>query len=198
MAGADTVTTTVEWGMAELLRDPKAMSKAKAELEQVVGKGKPVEESDIDRLTYLQAILKETFRLHPAAPFLLPRKAERDVELGGYVIPKGAQVLVNVWAIGRDPRTWENPEAFSPERFLGLEIDVKGRNFELTPFGGGRRICPGYPLALRMLFLMLGSLINCFDWKLEGGMKPEDMDMDDKFGITLEKACPVRAVPFRL
>ncbi|XP_054823591.1 geraniol 8-hydroxylase-like [Prosopis cineraria] len=196
-AGSDTTTSTLEWGMAELLRNPKAMSKVKAELEESTRKGKPVEESDIGRLPYLQAVLKETFRLHPAVPFLLPRKAEIDVELGGYIIPKRAQVLVNVWAIGRDPSRWENPEEFSPERFLGSEIDAKGRNFELIPFGAGRRLCPGYPLGMRMLLLMLGSLVNCFDWKLEGGKKAEEMDMDDKFGITLAKAQSVLAIPFR-
>ncbi|KAI9076677.1 hypothetical protein K1719_041442 [Acacia pycnantha] len=197
-AGTDTSTSTLEWGMAELLRNPRAMSKAKAELEETIGTGKPVEESDIARLPYLQAVLKETFRLHPPAPFLLPRKAEKDVELGGYIIPKGAQILVNVWAIGRDASIWENPEEFMPERFMGSEIDVKGRNFELIPFGAGRRLCPGYPLAIRMLFLMLGTLVNCFDWQLAGGMKAEEMDMNDKFGITLEKAHPVMAVPYRV
>ncbi|KAK4262681.1 hypothetical protein QN277_028215 [Acacia crassicarpa] len=196
LAGIDTTTSTLEWAMAELLRNPRAMSKAKVELEKTIGRGKPVEGSDIAKLPYLQAILKETFRLHPAVPFLLPRKAEIDVELGGYTIPKGAQVLVNVWAIGRDASLWKNAEQFIPERFLDSEIDVKGRNFELTPFGAGRRLCPGYPLALRMLLLMLGSLVNCFDWKLEGGLKAEQMDMDDKFGITLEKAQPVVVVPY--
>ncbi|KAI9076674.1 hypothetical protein K1719_041439 [Acacia pycnantha] len=197
-AGTDTSTSTLEWGMAELLRNPRAMSKAKAELEEIIGTGKPVEESDIARLPYLQAVLKETFRLHPPAPFLLPRKAEKDVELGGYIIPKGAQIFVNVWAIGRDASIWENPEEFMPERFMGSEIDVKGRNFELIPFGAGRRLCPGYPLAIRMLFLMLGTLVNCFDWQLAGGMKTDEMDMNDKFGITLEKAQPVMAVPYRV
>ncbi|XP_054775983.1 geraniol 8-hydroxylase-like isoform X2 [Prosopis cineraria] len=197
VAGSDTTSSTLEWGMAELLRNPEAMSKAKVELQETIGKGKPVEESDIGKLSYLQAVVKETLRLHPPAPLLLPRKAEIDVELGAYTIPKDAQVLVNVWALGRDPRMWKNPEEFSPERFLGSEIDVKGRNFELIPFGAGRRICPGQNLALRMVFLVLGSLINCFEWKLEGGKKPEDMDMDDKFGLTLQKAQPVLAVPYR-
>lgn len=181
----------MEWAMAELLHNPEILSKAKAELNQVIGKGNPVEESDISRLPYLQAVVKETFRLHPVVPFLLPRKAEEDVEIKGYIIPKGAQVLVNAWAIGRDPSLWENANAFMPERFLGSDIDVKGRNFELIPFGGGRRICPGMPLAIRMLHLMLGSLIHNFDWKLEG----EDKNLDDKFGLTLQTAQPLKAIP---
>lgn len=177
--------------MAELLRSPDALSKARLELEQTIGKGKTIEESDITRLPYLQAVVKETLRLHPAVPLLLPRKALADVEIAGFIVPKGAQVFVNAWAIGRDELTWENPLSFMPERFLGSNLDFKGRNFELIPFGSGRRICPGLPLAIRMLHLMLGSLINSFDWKLED----ENMDMEEKFGITLQKAQPLRVIP---
>lgn len=117
--------------MTELLCNPKTMSKAKRELEETVGKGNPIEESDIARLPYLQAIIKETFRLHPSVPFLLPRKADVDVQVSGYTIPKGSQLLINVWAIGRDESIWNNPKVFSPERFLGSEIDFKGRHLEL-------------------------------------------------------------------
>ncbi|GKU95412.1 hypothetical protein SLEP1_g8776 [Rubroshorea leprosula] len=184
--------------MAELLRNPNVLLKARRELAETIGKGKQVEESDISRLPYLQAIIKETTRLHPAVPLLLPRRAGADTEVCGFTVPEGAQVLVNAWAIGRDPSIWEMPNCFMPERFLESEIDVKGRDFELIPFGGGRRICPGLPLAMRMLHLMLGSLINCFDWKLEDGVTPENMDMDEKFGITLQKAEPLRAIPFLL
>ncbi|KAM5574527.1 geraniol 8-hydroxylase [Rosa sericea] len=197
VAGTDTTSATLEWAMAELLHNPKSLSKAQEELDQMIGKGKPIEETDIARLPYLQAIIKETFRLHPTVPLLLPRKAETDVEIGGYIVPKGAQVLVNVWAIGRDPGLWDNPNSFMPDRFLGLDnqFDVMGKNFELIPFGGGRRICPGLPLAMRMLHLMLGSLINCFDWKLEDGVVPETMNMEDKFGLTLQMAQPLKVVP---
>ncbi|XP_023883927.1 geraniol 8-hydroxylase-like [Quercus suber] len=195
IAGNDTTSATLEWTMAELIHNPEVLSKAKEELNQIIGKGNPVEESDIARLPYLQAIVKETFRLHPTVPLLLPRKAEADVEIQGFTVPKGAQVLVNAWAIGRDSSIWENPNSFKPERFMGSEIDVKGRNFELIPFGAGRRICPGLPLAIRMLHLMLGSLIHTFDWKLEDGFKPEDMSMEDKFGLTLQMAQPLRAIP---
>nr|AYV88863.1 cytochrome P450 oxidase CYP76F94 [Polygala tenuifolia] len=195
-AGTDTTTSTAEWAMAELLHDPRVLSKAKVELERTIGRGKPIEESDIPKLPYLQAIIKETFRLHPPVPLLLPRKAETDVEIGGYTVPKGAQVLVNVWAIGRDPSTWDsNSNMFMPERFLGVDIDYKGRNFELTPFGAGRRICPGLNLATRMVHLILGSLINCFDWILEDGLKPQQVCLEDKFGLTLQIAKPVCAVP---
>ena len=110
-------------------------------------------------------------------------------------MPKNAQVLVNAWAIGRDSRTWSNPNSFEPERFLESEIDVKGRDFQLIPFSGGRRSCPGLLSGHRMVHLMLAALLHSFDWKLEDGMKPEDMDMDEKFGFALRKVQPLRVVP---
>ncbi|XP_058750870.1 geraniol 8-hydroxylase-like [Vicia villosa] len=198
VAGTDTISSNLEWAMTELLKNEKIMAKAKQELEQIIGKGKPVEESDIGNLPYLQAIIKETFRLHPSVPFLIPRKANQNVKIDGYTIPKDAQIWVNVWAIGRNSSSWEDANMFLPERFLTSKIDAKGHNFELLPFGAGRRICPGIPLASKMLPLMLGSLINCFNWKLEDGMKVEDMNMEDKFGITLPKAQPLRVIPEKI
>ncbi|KAL7224048.1 hypothetical protein ACSBR1_025492 [Camellia fascicularis] len=194
-AGTDTTSSTVEWAMTELLRNPEVVKKAKVELENVIGKGKSIEESDVGRLPYLQAIVKETLRIHPPAPFLIPREVNTDVEVSGYKIPKGTKVLVNAWAISRDPNTWPNATSFMPERFLDSEIDFRGRDFEFIPFGAGRRICPGLPLAIRMIPLMLGSLINSFDWKLENGIATEDLDMEDRFGITLQKDQPLRVIP---
>ncbi|GAB2224574.1 hypothetical protein Droror1_Dr00005336 [Drosera rotundifolia] len=174
------------------------MKKAQAELREVAGAGNPVGEGDIVKLPYLQCIIKETLRLHPPAPFLIPRKVAEDVELQGFTVPKGAQVLVNAWAIARDPRLWENPESFEPERFLGSDVDVKGRDFELIPFGAGRRMCPGLPLAMRMLHLMLATLLHSFDWKLEDGEGADNTNMDDEFGLTFQKAQPLRAIPVRI
>ncbi|KAL1195065.1 Cytochrome P450 76C4 [Cardamine amara subsp. amara] len=196
-AGTDTNASTVEWAMAELLRTPKTMTKAQDEINRVIGQNGAVQESDISELPYLQAVVKETFRLHPAAPLLLPRKAETDVEILGFLVPKNTQVLVNVWAIGRDPNEWENPNRFEPERFLGKEIDVKGKDYELTPFGAGRRICPGMPLAVKIVPLMLASLLYSFDWKLPNGAVSEDLDMDETFGLTLHKTNPLHAVPIK-
>ncbi|XP_022159809.1 geraniol 8-hydroxylase-like [Momordica charantia] len=192
VAGSDTTSMTLQWAMAELLRNPEKLVKAEAEIRQVLGKNKLVDEADIPRLPYLRAVVKEACRLHPVVPLLLPRKAQHEVEIGGFTIAKDSQVLVNAWAIGRDPKSWENPELFEPERFLGSKIDVRGRSFELIPFGGGRRICPGLPLAMRMLHLMLGSLINFFDWKVEDGFH---VNMDDKFGVAVEMVCSLRAIP---
>ncbi|KAI3414710.1 uncharacterized protein J3R85_016009 [Psidium guajava] len=194
VAGSETTSSTLEWAMAELLHNPEKLSRAQSELHLLVGKGNQIEEADISRLPYLQATVKETFRLHPPIPLLLPRKAEADTLVGGFTIPKGAQVLINAWAIGRDPAIWACPNEFTPERFLGSDMDLRGQDFELIPFGGGRRICPGLPLATRMLHLMLGSLINAFNWRLEDGVTPESMNMEDKFGITVQRAQPVKAV----
>ncbi|XP_048127669.1 geraniol 8-hydroxylase-like [Rhodamnia argentea] len=194
VAGTETTSSTLEWAMAELLCNSEKLSKAQSELHEVIGKGNRMEEVDIPRLPYLQAIVKETFRLHPPFPLLLPRKSEADTQIGGFTIPKGAQVLINAWAIGRDPSIWVNPNEFVPERFLGSDIDLRGSIFELVPFGGGRRSCPGLPLATRMLHLMLGSLVNAFNWRLEDGVTPETMNMEDKFGISVQRARPLKVV----
>ncbi|XP_070018328.1 geraniol 8-hydroxylase-like [Nicotiana sylvestris] len=194
--GTDTTTSTLEWAMAEIMKQPEIMEKAQAELAKVIGKGKIVEEADLSQLPYLQCIIKETLRMHPPVPFLVPRKVEQDVELCDFIIPKGSQVLVNAWAIGRDSTSWEDPLVFKPERFWISDVDMRGQDFELIPFGAGRRICPGLSLALRMVPVMLGSLLNSFNWKLEAGLAPKDLDMEEKFGITLAKAHPLRAILF--
>ncbi|WMV14960.1 hypothetical protein MTR67_008345 [Solanum verrucosum] len=197
-AGTDTMSNTLEWAMAELLKNPHTFEKAQEELAQAIGRGKLIDEADVAKLPYLRCIVKETFRIHPQVPFLIPRKVEEDVDLYGYTIPKDSQVLVNVWAIGRDSSLWEDPLDFKPERFWESDIDVRGRDFELIPFGAGRRICPGLPLAIRMIQIALGSLINTFNWKLDGGIAPKDLDMEEKFGITLAKAQPLLAIPIPL
>ncbi|XP_074290872.1 geraniol 8-hydroxylase-like [Silene latifolia] len=195
VAATDTTSTTFEWAMAELIHNPSKLKILQAELQEMVGKGNSVEECHITQLPYLQAIVKETLRLHPPAPIPIPRKVDSDVNMCGYTIPANSMLLLNVGAIARDPETWDNPEKFEPERFLGSEIDVKGHNFELLPFGAGRRTCPGMPLATRILPLMLASLIHEFDWILENGVTPENMDMEEKHSFTVEKAQRLRIVP---
>ncbi|KAK4789341.1 hypothetical protein SAY86_020660 [Trapa natans] len=194
VAGVDTTSTVIEWAMAELLRHPEKMAKARAEMEGVLGRGSEVRESDIQRLPYLQAVVKETLRLFQ--PFLLPHRVDKeDVEISGFKIPKGTQVLVNLWAMGRDPRVWEDPDRFEPERFMELDIDTKGADFELIPFGSGRRMCPGMPLAHRTVHLILGSLVHSFEWKLGNGERHETVDMTEKLGIVLHKAKQLYAIP---
>ncbi|XP_059283178.1 geraniol 8-hydroxylase-like [Lycium ferocissimum] len=197
VAGTETTSNTVEWAMAEVMKNANVMRKAQTELEEVIGKGKVIEEKDISVLPYLQCIVKETMRLHPPGPFFL-RNAKQDVEVCGYFVPKGSLVVVNVWLMGRDPNIWEDPLVFKPERFWGSEFEVRGQDFELIPFGGGRRICPGLPLAMRIVPVILGSLLNSFDWKVEGEIAPKDLDMEEKFGLTLAKSCRLRVVPIPL
>ncbi|XP_074263211.1 cytochrome P450 76T24-like [Silene latifolia] len=196
IAGTDTTSSTLEWAMTELLRNPEKMAKAQDELDQIIGKNTTaIQESDISKLPYIQAVVKETFRLHPPAPFLVPHKAEKDVQLCGFSIPKDAQIWVNVWSIGRDSSVWPNAISFLPERFMESEVDFKGRNFELIPFGAGRRVCPGIPLAHRMVHLMLATLLHSFNWKHAHGLRPEDINVEEKFGLTLLKAQPLQAIP---
>lgn len=198
VAGTDTTSNSLEWTMTEVLRNPHIMAKAKRELEEVIGKGKIVKEDDVLKLPYLSCIVKESLRLHTPIPFLLPRKVEKEVNLYGYTVPAGTHVIVNAWAIGRDPTIWEDAQEFKPERFLASELDVRGQDFELIPFGAGRRICPGLPLAIQMIPVMLGSLLNNFDWTLDMNIQPKEVDVSESFGLTLQKAKPLCAIPLQL
>ncbi|XP_060216334.1 geraniol 8-hydroxylase-like [Lycium barbarum] len=181
--------------MEEALRQSlEIMDKAQAELAKVTGKGKSIE-VDVSRLSYLECIIKETLKMQPPVPSLVPRKVEQDVEVCGYIVPKDSQVLVNGWVIGRDSTFWDDPLVFKPERFWNLNLDMRGQDFELIPFGFERKICPGLQLTMRMVPVMLGSSLNSFNWKLEAGIWPNDLDMEEKFDVTLGKNHPLRAIP---
>ena len=160
----------------------------------MIGRERWVEEKDIVNLPFVNAISKEAMRLHPVAPMLVPRKAREDFKIDGYDIPKGTQVLVNTWTIGRDPEIWDNPTEFQPERFLGKDIDVKGHDFELLPFGAGRRMCPGYPLGLKVIQSSLANLLHGFNWRLPNNTKKEDLNMEEIFGLSTPKKIPLVAV----
>lgn len=197
MAGLDTTSATIEWVMAELLHNPQKLSKTKRQLEQVFGEsGLEPEDSNISKLTYLQAVVKETLRLHPTGPIVV-HKSVADVDICGFHVPKDAQVLVNLWSMGRDSDFWTDPNSFLPERFLENEKDFRGDDYGFIPFGSGRRMCPGVPLAHRMVHTMLASLLYHFDWKLADGEKSQDMDMAEKFSITLHKVKPLKAIPIK-
>lgn len=142
ITGMDTSSTAIEWTMSELLRHPHVMKKLQLELESVVGTNHMVEELHLDKLKYLDCVIKEAQRLHPVAPLLIPHESMEDCIVDGFHVPKKSTVLVNVWAIGRDPQVWPNPEMFSPERFFGTEIDLLGHDFQLIPFGSGRDVVP--------------------------------------------------------
>ncbi|CAN6248192.1 unnamed protein product [Urochloa humidicola] len=196
-AGTDTSAVTIEWALSELLKNPKALAMATEELDRVVGCNRLPTEGDIPSLSFLQAVIKESMRLHPATPLLSPRQCRRDVSVGGYTIPAGTCVAVNAWAIGRDPSVWEAPDEFRPERFLvtGRALDVKGQDFELLPFGSGRRMCPGMGLGLRMVQLTLANLIHAFDWRLPDGVTVEELSMEETLRFTMPRLVPLEAVP---
>ncbi|KAH9293728.1 hypothetical protein KI387_041067, partial [Taxus chinensis] len=186
MDGSDTTGVIVEWAMAELIHYPHIMKLMQAEVDQVVGQNRRVEESDIYSLPYLHAVVKEVLRLHPLGPLLVPHRADSLCEVAGFGIPKHTQVWVNVWAIGRDPAIWKEPLEFMPIRFLEGEtskMEFKGHDFEFIPFGAGRRICLGLHLADKMVHFILALLVHSFDWTLPGGMSGEEMDMSDLFGV---------------
>ncbi|ESR40974.1 hypothetical protein CICLE_v10025408mg [Citrus x clementina] len=195
LAGIDTSSIIIEWAMTELLKKPEVIQKATKELDTVIGRNKWVEEKDIANLPYVQAIVKEVMRLHPAATLLVPRLARENCKLDGYDIIKNSRVIINVWAIGRDPTIWEKPDEFCPERFIGKEIDVVGHNFELLPFGAGRRMCAGYALGLKTVQSTLANLLHGFEWKLPGDVKKEDLDMEERFGLTTSKKNLLLVIP---
>lgn len=186
-AGTDTSAVTMEWAMSHLLNNPEVLEKARAELETRVGTDRLIEEHDLSNLPYLHNIILETFRLCPAAPMLVPHESSEDCKIGGYNIPRGTMLLVNAWAIYRDPNLWDDPESFKPERFEGVEIAPS----KLLPFGMGRRSCPGAGLAQRVIGLALGSLIQSFEWKRIGEDK---IDLSEGKGLTMPKAEPLEAM----
>lgn len=194
LGASETIILTSEWAMAELLRHPSLMAKAQAELDAVVGRDRMVTESDLRHLTYLNTIIKETFRLHPAAALLLPRESAQPSQAFGYNFPAKTRVLINCYAIHRDPAIWHDPLVFNPDRFLQADlkdVDVKGRHFQLLPFGAGRRVCPGLSMGILTVQFILASLLHSFDWSLPGDMKPEDVDMTEIYGLTLPRAAPL-------
>ncbi|KAF2291825.1 hypothetical protein GH714_035962 [Hevea brasiliensis] len=194
-AGTDTSSSIIEWSLAEMIKNPNIMKRAHDEMDQVIGRNRRLEESDIPKLPYLQAICKETFRKHPSTPLNLPRVSSKACEVNGYYIPKNTRLSVNIWGIGRDPDVWENPSDFTPERFLtekNAKIDPRGNDFELIPFGAGRRICAGTRMGILLVEYILGSLVHSFDWKLPYGVN--ELNMDETFGLALQKAVPLSAM----
>ncbi|PKA62976.1 Premnaspirodiene oxygenase [Apostasia shenzhenica] len=201
MAGSETTSTTMEWVMTELVRHPEAMRKVQREVRSILGEGGNTnmtvnEEAVRNKLHYLQLVIKETLRLHTPVPLLLPRENDERLEVMGYDIPAKTTVIVNAWAIGRDPKYWEKPDEFWPERFLKNDVDFKGACFEFLPFGSGRRICPGIHFGLAAVELTIAHLLYYFDWEYKS-KKGEQLDAADRFGVTARRKSSLRllAIP---
>lgn len=181
-----------------MLKNPSIMKGAQQEMDQVIGRNRRLEESDIEKLPYLKAICKETFRKHPSTPLNLPRVSTEACVINGYYIPRGTRLSVNIWAVGRDPDVWKDPLNFDPERFLSDEkyakMDPRGNDFELISFGAGRRICAGTRMGIVLVEYILGTLVHSFEWKLPDGDDQDQLNMDETFGLALQKAVPLSAL----
>ncbi|GLJ18947.1 hypothetical protein SUGI_0338880 [Cryptomeria japonica] len=195
LGGLETTINTLEWAMSEMVRNPQVAKKLQAEIESVAGKDRMVRESDLVGMEYLKCVVKEVFRLYPPGPLMLPHEAREDCTVAGYFIPQKTRLIVNVWAIGRDPAVWDDPSTFKPERFIGKNIDIKGRDFEMIPFGAGRRGCPGAGFAMANIDLVLAQLVHCFDWTLEGNDDPFELDMTETFRTSIPRKDNLLAVP---
>ena len=172
--------------MSELLRNPRVMKKAQEEVRQVLKGKTKIQEADIHEVDYLKSVVKETLRLHPPVS-LITRVSRELCEVNGYEVPADTKFIINLFALGRDPECWVDADCFKPERFHGSSVDFKGNSFEFLPFGGGRRICPGLSFGAANVELVLSQLLYHFDWKLANGNKPEDLDMEESFGVSCRR-----------
>ncbi|CAI9090035.1 OLC1v1024718C1 [Oldenlandia corymbosa var. corymbosa] len=186
--GTETTASTTLWAMSEMMRNPRVLQRAQAEVRGAMPQGKTrIHEADLKGLSYLKLVIKETLRLYPPVPLLVPRECREKCQIQGYDIPIGTKFIVNGWAVNRDPEFWIEPESFRPERFLENIIDIIGPNFEYIPFRGGRRMCPGFSFGLAVVELALAQLLYHFDWKIPGDIEPELLDMTELFSITLRR-----------
>ncbi|XP_039140947.1 premnaspirodiene oxygenase-like [Dioscorea cayenensis subsp. rotundata] len=194
-AGSDTSWNVMEWVMSELMKNPEVMKKVQLELREVLQGKTKVNEEDLSGLKYLKLVIKETLRMHPPLTLLLPRECREAFEIMGYHIPVGTRVLVNAWALARDPEYWDEPLVFKPERFEGSGINYNGHCFEYIPFGAGRRMCPGMAFGLATIEFALAQLLYHFDWKLPNGLQPQDLDMCESFGVTARRTSSLLLQP---
>ncbi|XP_037433258.1 zealexin A1 synthase-like [Triticum dicoccoides] len=193
--GSETAATTLQWTMAELVRNPKVMHKAQDEVRRVLAGHPKVTEDFLQNLEYMPLVIKEALRLHPPGPLLLPRECRNDCQVLGFDVPKETIVLVNVWAISRDPTHWDAPDEFVPERFERSKVDFKGTDMEYTPFGAGRRMCPGVAFGLANMTLALAGLLYHFDWEMPCGLGASELDMTEEMGVTVRLRHDLLLVP---
>jgi cytochrome P450 len=198
VGGTDTTSASAVWAMTALIKNSRVMKKVQEEIRNSRDKKDFLDEDDIQNLAYLKAVIKETFRLYLPGPLLVPRESREKCTIGGYQIPANTILYVNAWAIHRDFDIWKDPEEFYPERFLENSINFNGRDFELIPFGAGRRICPGISMGVALLELILANLLYSFDWELPQGLVKEDIDTERCVGITQHKKnhlCLIAKIP---
>ncbi|CAI0374754.1 unnamed protein product [Linum tenue] len=195
---SDSSPIAVEWTMSELMKNPEKMEKVQREVRHFFdkrGEGAVVDEALLNELKYLKSVVKETFRLHPPAALSLPREGPETVVVNGYQIPSRTRVIVNYWAIGRDPSHWTQPNQFIPERFLDTCIDYRGFDFQLLPFGSGRRVCPGMNYGTAVVYSLLANLLYRFNWELPNQIKPQDLDMSENFGGAISRKKNLYLIP---
>jgi flavonoid 3'-monooxygenase len=193
VGGTESPSTTMEWAIAELIKNPKLLKRVQDEIDSVVGRDRPVTEDDLSEMKFLNAVIKETFRLHPTAAYLHPRQGSADCKVGGYDIPSNAHIYINIWHIGRDEGSWENPLEFNPERFLDPKrpFPFSGTDHAFMPFGSGRRQCPGINLGLLLIPITLATFFHVFDFSLPHGKKPSDRDLEELPGMALPMKTPL-------
>lgn len=206
-AATDTSAVTNEWAMAEVIKHPSILQKIQSELDMIVGPDRMVAETDLPQLTYLRCVVRETFRMHPAGPFLIPHESLSETEINGYHIPKGTRVFINTHALGRNTSLWDNVEEFRPERHSTLDSSYQvggsgsgrveishGADFKILPFSAGKRKCPGAPLGVTLVLMALARLFHCFDWQPPEGVLPHQIDTREVYGMTMPKAHPLLAL----
>ncbi|CAH1443828.1 unnamed protein product [Lactuca virosa] len=194
--GIDTTVATMVWAMSEIIRNPRVMQKLQSEIRNTTGRKQKLDEIDVSKMTYLKMVVKETLRLHPPAALLLPHESLGRCQIGGYDVLPNTMVLINGWVIGRDPSTWgENAAEFYPERFENVEVDFRGGNYDMVPFGAGRRTCPAVKTAPATVEFTIANLLYWYDWKIPGEMEHEDLDMVEEGSLVLHRKLPLCLIP---
>lgn len=195
LGGADTTATTLEWVMAELVKNPNLLKRAQQEVRTVVGKKSKIDANDIEKMEFVKCVIKESMRLRATIPLLVGRETTESVKMGGYEIPANTRVYVNIWAIQRDPEYWDKPEEFIPERFMNNSVDFKGQHFQFIPFGAGRRGCPGMSFGVAVVEFVTANLLYWFDWKLPAGITEDKLDMTEASGFNIHRKVHLHLVP---
>ncbi|CAN0886667.1 Desmethyl-deoxy-podophyllotoxin synthase [Linum grandiflorum] len=199
LGGGETSPVVIEWALSKLMRNSQAMEKVQKEIRDHFDEKGRIDYGDLDQLHYLKLIIKETLRLHSPGPLLAPREAGEAMVIHGYHIPAKTRIVINAYAIARDPRIWHEPDNFFPERFLddlSSNTDYsKGLDFSLIAFGSGRRICPGIQLGMALVSLCLANLLYYFDWKLPPSITFQTLDMSEEFGITVKRKKELYLIP---